>query len=496
MHGEAAAPARDRATFRGILTPWTVLLLAILVVVLVLTARPPVPVIWGDTPPFVESALRTLEAGRLVVAGGRDPGYPAFLAVIFARGGDLVSVVRLQQAAWVVLVLVLATMTLAVTRRAVALVPLILVASYPGLLLFRNVPTAELLSVVFLNITMAGLLLATRGGRTARCWAAAVAVVAAAVALCLRSQALLIPVVAVIAGVALARPDTLARRAILAVSVAAALLLAAFGSRLAAQDADEASAVFVSKTLVCNHLNLVLGSDAARREIAASAGANADDVMARLQTDLATDPMRWPVLGLFGDACLYDTALDREIASDDAGAAAAWRRIVRAALREHPLAFAEKFVRQMAYGVLVAWPPYGLGRTIPESRDDVQHVADIMARHGRSFDLTRQKVPMGILTDYADSSAWMYRALSAVFVAAIAFWAVTVVRRSRSQFALRGGIVLALWAASIAPAAAAHTLDVWRYLIPVVPMVAMLLALVAVELLFWRERRAADKTPA
>jgi hypothetical protein len=34
-----------------------------------LSFRPAVPVIWGDTPPFVESALRTLEAGRPTVAG-------------------------------------------------------------------------------------------------------------------------------------------------------------------------------------------------------------------------------------------------------------------------------------------------------------------------------------------------------------------------------------------------------------------------------------------
>jgi hypothetical protein len=59
------------------------------------------------------------------VAGGRDPGYPAFLAVTFAFGGDLGTVVRLQQAAWAVLMLALAATAQAATRNAGGLVPII-----------------------------------------------------------------------------------------------------------------------------------------------------------------------------------------------------------------------------------------------------------------------------------------------------------------------------------------------------------------------------------
>jgi len=42
--------------------------------------------------------------------------------------------------------------------------------------------------------------------------------------------------------------------------------------------------------------------------------------------------------------------------------------------------------------------------------------------------------------------------------------------------------VIVMWAASIVTAAGAHTLDVWRYLIPAVPMVGLMLSLFAVEL--------------
>jgi hypothetical protein len=82
-------------------------------------------------------------------------------------------VVCLQLAAWAVL-LALAAAAPAATRNAGGLVPIILVATYLGLLLFRNVLTAELLFAVFLNLPMAGLLVATSVGKTARCCAKAI----------------------------------------------------------------------------------------------------------------------------------------------------------------------------------------------------------------------------------------------------------------------------------------------------------------------------------
>src|SRR6202163_154779 len=234
---EREAPALTTggaASLGGVGAPsrWAMLAWAVLLVAIAVSVRPAVPVIWGDTPSFVESAFRTLEAGRPTVAGGRDPGYPAFLAVTFAFGGDLGTVVRLQQAAWVVLMLALAATAEAATRNAVGLVPIILVATYPGLLLFRNVLTADLLFAVFLNLAMAGLLVATCVGKATRCWAVAASILSAALAACLRSQGILVPIAAVVVGVRLARPDTSARLAVMAVSVTAALALLGAGSRL------------------------------------------------------------------------------------------------------------------------------------------------------------------------------------------------------------------------------------------------------------------------
>jgi hypothetical protein len=210
--------------------------------------------------------------------------------------------------------------------------------------------------------------------------------------------------------------------------------------------------------------------------------------MVRLAADFAAEPGRWPVLGFFGDACLFDTALDRDVADDTGnavGAAAAYWRIFLAALRDRPLAYASKFVRQMVYGASVAWPPYGLEPAIPVSTDDVPHVSDIMTRHGRSaqsLNLQGGPVRIGLLADFPAISACLFRALSAAFAISIIFWTVTVMWRRRATFATRAGIVIVMWSASIATAAAAHTLDVWRYLIPAVPMVGLMLSLFVVEL--------------
>jgi hypothetical protein len=465
-----------------------VLAWAALLVAIVASLRPAVPVIWGDTPAFVESALQTLEAGRPTVAGGRDPGYPVFLAVTFALGGDFATVARLQQAAWVVLMLVLAAAAQAATRNAAALVPIILVATYPGLLLLRNVLTADLLFAVFLNLAMAGLLVAACIGKAARGYAVAASILFAALAACFRSQGMLVPIAAIVVGANLARPVTYARLAVMAVSVAVALALLAAGSRFGASDSDHASVVFVPKTLFCNHLNIELASDAARRELASAAGDRADATMARLAVDFAAEPGYWRVLGFFGDACLFDTALDRDLAGGSgnaASAAAAYRRIFLAALRDRPLAYAAKFVRQMAYGASVAWPVYGLDPAIPVSTDDVPHVSDILAQHGRAvqpIDLQGAPVRIGPWSDFPAISADLFRALSIAFVIAILFWTVTVVRRPRSGFVTRAGVVIVMWAVSIVTAAGVHTLDVTRYLVPAVPMVAIMLSLFAVEL--------------
>src|SRR5260370_10010381 len=86
---EAPARATGGAAFLGGVGspwPWAVLAWAVLLAAIVVSFRPAVPVIWGDTPSFVESALRTLEAGRPTVAGGGRSGLPPVPARAFPFG--------------------------------------------------------------------------------------------------------------------------------------------------------------------------------------------------------------------------------------------------------------------------------------------------------------------------------------------------------------------------------------------------------------------------
>jgi hypothetical protein len=120
------------------------------------------------------------------------------------------------------------------------------------------------------------------------------------------------------------------------------------------------------------------------------------------------------------------------------------------------------------------------------STDDVPLVSGIMTRHGRAAqptDLQGEPVRIGLLSDFPRVSPHLFEALSTAFVIAVIFWAVTAVRRRRPRFLTRAGIVIVMWLASIVTAAAAHTLDVSRYLVPAVPMVGLMLSLFTAELI-------------
>src|SRR5260370_41149965 len=108
-----------------------------------------------------------------------------------------------------------------------------------------------------------------------------------------------------------------------------------------------------------------------------------------------------------------------------------------------------------------------------------------MTRHGRAakpINLLAAPVRIGLLSDLPGISAWLFGELSAAFVIAVIFWVVTAMRRPRAAFVTRAGIVIVMWAASMATAAGANTLAVWRYLIPAGPMLGRLLFLFAFEM--------------
>src|SRR5262249_12279112 len=207
----------------GKLNVVSLLLWAILVVAIVVSFRPLIPVIWDDGQHNVKSAFLTLEAGRSIVVGGRDPGYPIFLAMTFAMGGDLGSVVLSQQAAWAALILALAATAQTVTRSAYSLGPIILLAMYPGLLIFRNIIAPETFYTVFLNLAVLGLLLATNVKNAIRCWLVAVAIIMAALAACFKIRGILVPIAVTSLGLWIAWPYTPRRFALIVLACTTAL---------------------------------------------------------------------------------------------------------------------------------------------------------------------------------------------------------------------------------------------------------------------------------
>jgi Dolichyl-phosphate-mannose-protein mannosyltransferase len=479
----------DRLTARRFslagLSLWLILIAAVIV-----SLRSPIPVIWGDTPPFLESALRTLETGRPTVVGGRDPGYPAILALTFALNGDLRTVVVLQEAACTASILALAAAAQFLAGSPFALLPVIILAMYPGLLMFRNVITAEMFYLVFLTLAMLGLLLAMSAKEAPRFWLTGAAVFFAALATCCKSQGLFVLVAVIALGLWIAWPYTLRRIAPIMFSCAVALALILTLSRVGVSPSDRASVVFVAKTFFCNHLNIVFASEAARRELAAAADDGADAFTARLAADFASKRNRWPTLGFFGDECFYDAGLDQYLANSGEhpsnpqsyDIAAGYWRIFLAAIRDRPLLYIGKIVHQMAYGASIAWPPYGLEPTIPVSTDDVVHVAEIMSRHGLpALPIADRPVRGWILGNLGWVSTGLFRGLSAAFLAAGVLWIIAAASGRYPAFSTRGGMLIVLWLASILTTAVAHTLDIWRYLVPSTPMVALMLSLSGVE---------------
>jgi hypothetical protein len=422
------------------------------------------------------------------VVGGRDPGYPQFLAVVLAFGGNLGSVVILQEAAWVALMLALAATAHFVTRWPYCLWAIILVVMYPGLLIYRNIIAAELLYCVFLNLAACGLLLSITAKSAIRCWMIGGAIVFAALAACYKSQGLLVSITVIALGIWIAGRDPPRRLMVVLISCLAALSILATGSRIGASRSDVSSVVFVGKTLFCNHLDLVLASDAARREIVVASGDHANAMVAHLTADFASSRERWPTLGFFGDECLFDAALDQALTANGKPAieaAAAYHRIFLRAIGDHPLLYLSKVGYQMWYAVWHAWPAHGLELTVPFSSDDIVNVSQIINRHGlpaATFPSGNQPIRGWIPAGLKDYATYLFKGLSAAFVGSVVFWMANAWTRARPKFTARAGVIIGLWVASILSSAAAHTVDVVRYLVPATPMLSLLLAMLSAEL--------------
>lgn len=461
-----------------------------MLIAIVGSIRPLTPGICCDSPAFVKSALHMLETWRPAIVDARDPGYPIVLAMIFTMGGSLRSVILLQYLTWAILVIALAATLQTVTRAAYSLGPILLLAMYPGLLIYRNLIQPEAIYTFFLNMAALGLLL-SRSIRSPiiRCGIVSAAIIAAALAVCFKSQGILVLIAVVCLGAWIAWPYTFGRLAVLLVSCAGALALLATGSRVGASSADKFSVEYVEKMLFCNHLDIVLASEPAKREIASATGDSADAMLARLAADLGSKRLDWPTLGFYGDECLFDEVLDQYLTENDVSSphqvAAFYRRIFLVTILDRPLLYVGKIVQQLYYGAWFSWPPHGLQPMPLGWSNDALQVIEMLKQRGLPVDgiePSNGRIRGWILSDLGRADTLLFGGLSAAFVVAIPFWILVAVSGWRPAFSMRAGIVIALWVVSVLPTASAITFDDWRYLVPATPMVALFLSMVCVEL--------------
>ena len=224
---------------------------ALLALAIALSVRAPAPVISGDSPPSLESALRSLETRRPVVVGGRDAGLPEFLAANFALGGDLVSSVVVQMGLWLVLIAALAATVRILTGRAYALLPIIVLADVSGILPFtRNVIAAEMLYAAFLGFAAIALLFGLAAGALTRCVMTCIGLQCAAAAACCKSQGFAVLVVAGVVALLANRSSGILRQSPSILACALAVGIVATASRIGASSSDDASRLFGAKNVV------------------------------------------------------------------------------------------------------------------------------------------------------------------------------------------------------------------------------------------------------
>jgi hypothetical protein len=272
-----------------------------------------------------------------------------------------------------------------------------------------------------------------------------------------------------------------------AMAVAASAALVLGNAAIRANSPDPYSRLFAEKVLFCIHLDMFLASDVARQRLAALLGRDSDAFLALAATDIGSTSQTWPTLGFYGDACVFDRGLDRLIEAGNAGGreapAAVYRRLFVATALDRPLSLAGKFARQIRYGLVMSWPPHGLGpNALSSSEDGYSGVAELMAQDHRPVErwMSRDSsVDPWLLSRHGGLQNYLFRAVSLLVCAIIIALPLCWIYRSRfDRTRLKQlSVISVIWLGSISTPALTHTLDVWRYIAPSTPIAALIIAL-------------------
>lgn len=443
--------------------------------------RQPVPLVWGDSPGFLESALLTLASGSPITVDGRDTAYPTLLAFVFAHGGNLSDIVLLQQASWALTVVLVAWTVVHVTGRHLTLIPVLLLAIYPGELIYRHIVLAESFYSVTLALVGCLAVLAIQSTGRVRSTTLAFGTLIAGIAACLKSIGLFVVVLMVLLSLWFVIRRLAWHSGFIIVSVIAAISLVAGNSYVRSSSPDPYSHLFVQKTLFCNHADIFLKSEGARQLATALLGDTSGRFLARVSEDVSSKSQSWPTLGFYADACQFDPELDR-LASENSkgvGAAKVYRSLFLSSLGDSPLDYARKVFHQIRYGLVMAWPPNGGVELIKNTESAYTRVSQLM-----SGNESRDKIG---LSESASVSGWsqgtlevyLWRIVSLVVAAVVLGTPIAWIFRARLNRTLlvQLSLVSALWFSSIVIPALTTTLDIWRYISPSTPLAALAVAL-------------------
>jgi hypothetical protein len=456
------------------------------------------PLVWNDSTTFVSSALATLGSGTLQLHAGRGPGYVQLLAAMFKLPATLTDLVVLQYATWAATVALAAATVAWLLNWRHALLFVALVAGYPGIQYFQNLLMAESLYTSALTAALCLLLLGARATGVVRATVLLLGSIAlAAAAGLLKIQGLAPFTVIGAAALWLAWRPGLRKGAVLVTlltCVAAAQLAGSLQAKSRSADAD--SSLFGPKTLFCIHLDLALASDTTAPLAQQAFGAKSATFLQSLRKDYASTTAQFKTLGFYADACQYDTEIDRiGIESIGIEKLGRWYRdAFMASVARHPLGYVRKVAIQVAYGLKMSMPPLALGDSYASAPDQQAMVRRMMAEAGLPVSDLGGGGAVGApaFARTEPVTSFVLRLLSvAMSLALLAALAGILWGRWRKHPDATPALLAALvWFAQIGGVALTHTLDVWRYITPVVP--AGLLALVFAARIaadLWAQRR-------
>jgi hypothetical protein len=193
------------------------------------------------------------------------------------------------------------------------------------------------------------------------------------------------------------------------------------------------------------------------------------------------------------DDCQFDTELDSlGIAANASGADGLARWYMQAfvaSIVENPGKYAYKVTKQLLYGLKMAMPPHALGPIVDDVRERRMTAIEMLNESAlNTGGLSDKPLPVSapFVGHYADAANLVYRVLSLMIAAAlvISFAGLAFSRFRRERVAVYAALASLVWLSNMASVALTHTLDVWRYIVPVVP--AGIIAFSLIAYLFWQ----------